>query len=114
MSRFFAWVDESGVQPRTQHCVGVPPGPGEIDSRVPMPMTRVVLTLEGTDGWFLERFAADGTFAGDTWHQDEEAARRQADFEYSDRLGHWRPAPADVDENEIVTCLLDAGPPLRS
>ena len=41
------------------------------------------------------RYAADGSFAGDTWHETVEAAQASLKSEYGDLLSAWRPVPDD-------------------
>lgn len=63
-----------------------------------MPMPSVLLIEERPDGFYLMGYAADGTFAGDTWHQNLEEAQAQATFAYDGYLGPWNPIPADVED----------------
>jgi hypothetical protein len=60
-----------------------------------MPTAAWVL-LEGVDGHYeLFRYSADGEFAGDTWHDTLDEAKRQAAFECEIREADWRPEPSD-------------------
>lgn len=38
----------------------------------------------------LFRYRDDGTFCGDTWHEDLESARAQAEYEYGIAESAWR------------------------
>jgi hypothetical protein len=49
-------------------------------------------------GPMVYRYTAQGDFAGDTWHEDIEQAKEQAEFEYGDALGEWREVPLDVSD----------------
>jgi len=83
----------------TRQLRGFPPEvTGGVDGRVPMPSARLLVITTKPDGVFLERFASDGEFAGDTWHRSVEEARQQADSEYGLRLGDWRAVPPDVED----------------
>ena len=52
----------------------------------------VRVVLEPSEhGVVLLRFAASGDFAGDTWHQTLDEAKRQAHFEYAIEDADWHP-----------------------
>lgn len=51
--------------------------------------TFVVIYRAAEEGWMLERFTDTLATAGDTWHQTQDDARGQAEWEYGERLGHW-------------------------
>jgi len=57
----------------------------------------LVISTEN-DGIFLVRYAPDGEFAGDTWHQTIDEAKRQATFEYGELVGPWTAIPSDVQD----------------
>jgi hypothetical protein len=85
-------------------------GPGDRDTRQPMPVARVVVLESRPDGIFLDRFAESGEEAGDTWHQSIGDAKEQALAEYGESLGAWTEVPAA--ENDLITFALrlaDAG-----
>ncbi len=83
----------------TRQLRGLPPElTGGVDARVPMPPARLLVITTKPDGVFLERFAFDGEFAGDTWHRSVEEAKQQADSEFGPRLGEWRSVPQDVED----------------
>ena len=44
------------------------------------------------------RYAADGTFAGDTWHESIADAYEQAEYEYQGVLSEWRTVPSSVED----------------
>jgi basic membrane lipoprotein Med (substrate-binding protein (PBP1-ABC) superfamily) len=52
------------------------------------------------------RFAADGAFAGDTWHQTAEEAQEQAKFEFGNAISDWIAIPPD--EKDVVAFALKA------
>lgn len=72
---------------------GMPDGPQQA-----MPMPSVLVIKEQPDGFYLIGYAADGTFAGDTWHQDLGDAKAQAAFAYGGHLGPWEPIPPGVED----------------
>ena len=54
------------------------------DERQEMKAAVLLVVEEKPDGIFLYRYAADGSYAGDTWHTDIDEAKQQASFEYPD------------------------------
>ena len=66
------------------------------EGREMMPWPRVVI-IDAEETAMMYRYAADGTFAGDTWHQSFEDAQAQADYEYAGALGEWQEIPPDID-----------------
>ena len=92
--RLWAAISESGGKLRIRQLKGLPPPlTGGQDQRAEMPWPRIVVIEEKPDGIFLYRFAQDGTFAGDTWHQSLEDAKHQALAEYGDTLHSWEQVP---------------------
>ncbi len=59
----------------------------------PVPPGIALIDGDG-DSAMLFRYAADGAFAGDTWHAGVEQAKQQARDEYGDGLSAWDPVPA--------------------
>jgi hypothetical protein len=90
---YFALVspEPPNFERRTRHTWGVPPN----DRLLPWPAV-IVLEETPTDA-MLFRYSADGAFGGDTWHEDAEAARQQASFEYNGLLGEWTLIPDGED-----------------
>lgn len=83
---------------RTVHAWGWPEeiAPRQPNLKVLMPLPRVLVLRTVTHGFLLERFAEDGTFAGDTWHESESAALRDAEVEYGPYVGAWQTIPEHV------------------
>jgi hypothetical protein len=72
-----------------------------------MPQASVLTLMRDTDGSIdLYRFAPGGVAAGDTWHPDIAEAKGQAEFEYGDAVGAWRPAPDDITDIEAFVRSL--------
>ncbi len=69
-----------------------------------MPWPSIVVVEADQTGAMAFRFARDGTFGGDTWHESAEAARRQVEWEYQGVLGEWLALPNDL---ESVDAFLD-------
>ena len=69
---------------RTRHYWGLPPKlTGGVDTRRDMQPAALVLAQPAGDGsWYLDRFARDGSFAGNTWHETWADAMDQLEFEY--------------------------------
>ena len=102
---------EAASLPLTKHYAGFPPGIGnDGDSREPLPMARVLVleeTIErGKRSFLLIRYAADGSFAGDTWHLTIDDALEQASFEFGDAHGPWIDVPPDVDDARAFVVRL--------
>ena len=97
--RLFALVKKEPGLPPSRHFVGMPPElTGCKDYRQRLPMARVLLLQEENDGISLYRYAQNGGLAGDTWHETIRDAMEQAEDEYGDALGEWKPVPDDVDD----------------
>ncbi|HEX8729560.1 MAG TPA: hypothetical protein VF739_13100, partial [Ktedonobacterales bacterium] len=65
----FAMIAPLHQEPRTKHYIGLPVELTDgIDTRELMPIARILVIIEDYGSIYLHRFAADGTFAGDTWH----------------------------------------------
>ena len=47
----------------------------------------------------LFRLTNDGTFAGDTWHANEEDAMFQVEYEYGRAVGEWLDVPDNVSDS---------------
>ena len=56
----------------------------------------------------MYRYAADGTFAGDTWHESIPDAKKQAEFEYAAALSEWKEVPPNV-KDAVEFALRNAG-----
>ncbi len=93
--------------PPVRQFAGAPPNLGMDGSdRHAMPWPRVVVIVEREDGFFLERFLADGTVVGDTSHVDAAEAREQAQWEYGSLLGAWIDIPEQLPEEAIAAFTL--------
>jgi hypothetical protein len=71
-------------------------------------MAKLLLLEEHTDGFFLIRYAADGSFAGDTWHSSLEEAQEQASFEFGDLLTGWRTVDCEASDPTLLLRTLSA------
>ena len=63
------------------------------------------IELDG-DGVIMVRYAADGDFAGDTWHPTVEEAQEEAKLEFENALSEWIEVPPD--EKDVVAFALKA------
>lgn len=97
MEDLFAVVGRPDIAPQSRHSVGFP---AALSTTQPekLEWPRVLVIEFRSDGIFLMRYADDGCFAGDTWHQSLEEAQLQAVDEYGDRVGEWRTIPSDVQD----------------
>lgn len=99
--KLFATIGDMSSPPRTRHYLGA--GPEQLDVLPDvglqggqlMPPARVLILLELEDGFGIWRFANDGTFAGDTWHETLDDAKYQAEFEFGDAKTEWTEIPID-------------------
>jgi hypothetical protein len=88
----------------TSDFLGAPGGP-----QSPLPLPVVLVIDRAADGVYLLRYAEDGRFAGDTWHENEDDANEQAEYEYGPYLGSWLPTPEGLEtEAAWVTWALHA------
>jgi len=94
VTHFFARIGPLTGTPTTRHTMRRGTGPEEL---LPQPDV-LVLELTSDAGAMLFRYTASGDFGGDTWHAQREDAEQQARFEYGERLGDWRPVPADQSD----------------
>lgn len=112
--RIFAAVRlPPGFKPRTVHAWGWPDelAPRQPNLKVLMPLPRVLVLRRVAHGYLMERFAEDGTFAGDTWHQDRSAGLKEAEEEYGPYIGHWEQIPGDVDDHASYALERSRQPP---
>jgi hypothetical protein len=80
------WVSE------TRHTIRRGVGTDEL-----MPAAQVVLMEVEPDGTAqVYRYALDGEFAGDTWHESRTDAEDQLEFEYGQAVGPWSEVPPDT------------------
>ena len=108
--RFFSIIDQAPPPQKAAHYLGAPPEvTGNTRERVPLPRARIVVMEQDNEGVSLYRYAADGTFGGDTWHPTQDEAREQARFEYGDALGRWHLIPPETgDSIEYALAQLEA------
>lgn len=73
------------------------------DLRTEMEPPAVLVIEDGRDGIFLYRYDAHANCVGDTWHQDVEEAKDQAEFEFENVLSQWVEIPVGIQEiHEVV------------
>src|SRR3954469_25343141 len=73
----------------------------------PMPAPRVLLLREEAGGVIVYGYAADGTFAGDTWFESIDVAKDASEQRYREGLGPWRPTHEPFDA-AVMTALREA------
>lgn len=98
-TRLFAVLGGINFPVRTKHYLGLPPelSEGE-DKRELLPVPRFLFIEASVDSVFLYRYAADGSFSGDTWHANVDDAKHQAEYEYGEAVGNWREVPRHVED----------------
>src|SRR5437867_208934 len=94
-----ARVSGSPQASKTKHYIGLPPEVrGGQDDRLEMPSPSVLIIEEKKDGIFLNRFASNGQYAGDTWHRSLEEAKEQAEMEFGGHISEWKEVPPEIDD----------------
>jgi hypothetical protein len=104
--RLVAKILATPLRLKVRHYVGLPPQLSGANNREEMPRAAILSIEVEDDGVFLYRFAADGAFAGDTWHQTVEEAQEQATFEFASAISNWIAIPPD--EEDAVAFALKA------
>src|SRR5256885_693096 len=106
--RYYAFVRYVANATPQRQFVGLPPElTGGTDNRVALPRPQILVATSASDtGVMLDRYTATGEAAGDTWHENMEDAKQQADFEYGDAVGEWREVP-DVVADAVAFALAE-------
>jgi hypothetical protein len=76
------------VTGKTSHSVGEVVD-GKVVPKRQMPDAAWVVIEEVNGSCYLSRYSNNGDFAGDTWHETVDEAKRQARFEYDIPDGDW-------------------------
>lgn len=100
MQACFSVLAPGSKSGRTRHYVGLPPGLSGGMPVTNLPSAAALLITPDEDGVLLLRLARDGSFAGDTWHEDLGAAQEQAEYEYEGALTDWRDIPEGTTDLE--------------
>jgi len=73
------------------------------EQRVLPPAALLIIDEEPEGGWLLIRYSGSGQFAGDTWHENLEEAKRQAHSEFgSVSWKEAQPTPTEVHDFAIA------------
>ena len=89
----------SGIGPKpTSHWIGWPPELAGHEPRQLLPLAAVVYLVVEPDGIYALRYADDGSFVGDTWHQSIDDAWEQVGGEFVVSAGGWNSVPEDVTD----------------
>ena len=89
----YAVLPKQGGNQAVRHYVGLPPEvAGSSAQRKLMPRAQYLILRQTSEGSFLYRYAADGTFAGDTWHSTLDDAKHQATEEFGESFV-WQDVP---------------------
>jgi hypothetical protein len=103
--RFAARITSSSFEGRTSHYTGTAPDPsGAFETRTKMPRASVLLIERSQHGVYVIRYAANGRFAGDTWHETIEDAKHQVAYEFGDSVSDWKEVPVDI--NDVVAFMI--------
>ena len=71
---------------------------GTIETQKHMAWPSVLLIDVRPDECLLYRYANDGGFAGDTWHETLDDAKHQATYEFPNLISEWREVPDEVED----------------
>jgi hypothetical protein len=103
--RLYARVDVQS-QGKARHYVGLPEALDPSGHRSDLPPAALLIVEPEDNGVLLLRYSAAGAFGGDTWHEDLDAAKGQASFEYAEGLD-WKPVQSTTqDVGELARELL--------
>ena len=102
--RLYARVNPQG-KPKVHHYVGLPPELDPGGHRSELPGAALVIVEPEEHGFLLLRYSESGEFGGDTWHEDLDAAKAQAAFEYSDNI-EWTPVLSSTKNTDEVALEL--------
>ena len=87
-----------------RHFAGAPKGLiDDKDTQREMPPASILVIERAEDGVLLIRYAADGKFAGDSWHPNICEAQEQAAYEFEVHDSVWIEIPQDV--NDVATFM---------
>ena len=97
--RMLATISDGMNDTKGGHYVGLPPEvTGGEDTRQKLGDARFLVIEENSDGIFLFRYGAGGSFVGDTWHLNFDDAKHQATYEYGSRIEEWADVPAGIED----------------
>jgi hypothetical protein len=106
-TRLAAKISSPQRASKVHHYVGMPPEVARSqEARKELPAASVLLIEKSENGVLLIRFAADGQFAGDTWHPNIGEAKEQAVFEFGRFVSAWKEVPTDV--NDVVAFMISS------
>lgn len=72
-----------------------------------LPLAAILLIERSESGVLLIRYAANGRFAGDTWHPNLDEAKEQVTCEFGEEaVSAWKEIPADV--SDVVAFMTSA------
>lgn len=95
----FAILKDS-IESRTKHYIGFPPEIIGVKNEAKLlKRAKVLIAFDTlTNGYELYRYDKSGEFAGDTWHETEDAVTEQVKFEFNLKDIYWRNIPQGIDD----------------
>ena len=106
--RLIAKIKNNKISSPTAHYSGFPPSVKKgNNTRVLLPSADILLIeqrkndtflFRSENDTFLFRFTMEGEYAGDTWHQSVQEAKKQAAFEYGVIDDTWQIVTVDIDD----------------
>ncbi len=98
--RLFAFVHQlDGRTKSVFHFAGIPPELSDGNNLlIELPTPDFLLIEKRQSGFYLFRITKNLSYAGDTWHENLQEAKRQAAYEYSIIDMDWRDIPPKVKD----------------
>ncbi len=97
--RMLATISGDTRQAKARCYTGLPPQvTNGKDTRQKLGDACFLVIEESTEGVYLFRYSAGGSFVGDTWHLSVDDAIYQAAYEYGDGVQEWDDVPAEVED----------------
>lgn len=91
---------KDNVESRTKHYIGFPPEiTGDKNKAKLLKKAKVLIIFDTVvNGYELYRYDRSGEFAGDTWHETEDAVTKQVKFEFNLKGIYWSDIPQGIDD----------------
>jgi hypothetical protein len=96
---YYSLISEKKFKLKVPHYIGDAPVTEEAKkNRTLLPIAGVVVIEKRQGAIYLERYNHDGEWGGNTWHENIEDAKYQAEFEYGDSLIQWVEIPESIED----------------
>jgi hypothetical protein len=101
--RLFAWVPTGYDRSKVVHTTGLPTDHSG-QAALPPAALLVLDQLEDEKAFYLIRYSAEGEFAGDTWHENLDDAKHQAEFEFGNLA--WELGQSGTKDHDFARAKL--------